>query len=278
MVYPMLSNTDQLAIVNCMEISLKAETLFHVGALPITNSVLTTWVVMLLLVMVGLAARRVRLVPRGIQNVVEMMVVSLYDMIKPIINNDKVTRRIFPLLGILFVFILVSNVAGLLPGVGSIGLREIHDGHEILVPLFRAPTSDLNTTFALSVISVVVTTVLGVAIIGPVSYTKKFIRLTSPIDFFIGIFEMISELSRLLSYSFRLFGNIFAGEVMISVITFLIPWVIPAPLYAFELFVAFIQAFVFVVLTALFTGLAIVDHDAHHDEHQMAAQLNTSTN
>jgi len=273
----MLSNTDWLAIVNCMEISLKAETLFHVGSLPVTNSVLTTWVVMILLVLIGLLARRVRLIPRGVQNVVEMVVVSLYDLIKPIINNDKVTRRIFPLLGVLFVFILISNWAGLLPGVGSIGVRELHEGKEILVPLFRAPTSDLNTTFALAVISVVVTTVLGVAIIGPVSYTKKFIRLTSPIDFFIGIFEMISELSRLLSYSFRLFGNIFAGEVMISVITFLIPWVIPAPLYAFELFVGFIQAFVFVVLTALFISLAIVDHDAHpHD--QVEAELQPSTN
>lgn len=260
-----------------MEISLKAETLFHVGSLPVTNSMLTTWIVMILLVVVGLLARRVKLIPKGLQNMVEMIVLALYDLVKPIINNDKVTRRIFPLLGVLFVFILVSNWSGLLPGAGSIGLREIQNGHEVLVPLFRAPTSDLNTTFALAVISVVVTTVLGVTAIGPVSYSKKFIRLTSPIDFFIGIFEFISEVSRLLSYSFRLFGNIFAGEVMISVITFLIPWIIPAPLYAFELFVGFIQAFVFVVLTALFTSLAIVDHEAHAADHVPEA-LQPSTN
>lgn len=254
-----------------VEISLKAETLFHIGSLPVTNSLLTTWVVIVLLVFVGLLARRVRLVPRGMQNVVEMIVVSLYDMIKPIINNDKLTRRIFPLLGVLFVFILISNWSGLLPGVGSIGLYEWHNGQQVLVPLFRAPTSDLNTTFALAVISVVVTTVLGIAIIGPVAYTKKFIRLTSPLDFIIGFFELISELSRLLSYSFRLFGNVFAGEVMISVITFLIPYIIPAPLYAFELFVGFIQAFVFVVLTALFISLAIVDEHAHSEKPQLAS-------
>lgn len=263
----MLSSSDRLAMVDCMEISLKAETLFHVGALPVTNSILTTWLVIVLLVVVGLLARRVRIVPRGLQNVVEIMVLALYDMVKSIINNDTVTRRVFPLLGVIFVFLLLSNLAGLIPGAGSIGLWQVHDGHDVLVPLFRAPTTDLNTTFAIAIISVVVTTWLGIAVIGPVAYLKKFIRLKSPIDFFVGILELVSELSRILSFSFRLFGNIFAGEVMITVITFLIPYVVPAPLYGFELFVAFIQAFVFTVLTAVFISLAIVDHDAHegHD-------------
>lgn len=246
-----------------MEISLKAETLFHVGALPVTNSILTTWVVIGVLVVVGLLARRVQLVPRGLQNAVEMLVLALYDMVRSIINNDRITRRIFPLLGVIFVFLLVANLAGLIPGAGSIGLKEVVDGHEVLVPLFRAPTTDLNTTFAIAIISVVVTAVLGIMVIGPVAYLKKFIRLTGVIDFFVGILELVSEISRILSFSFRLFGNIFAGEVMITVITFLIPYIVPAPLYGFEIFVAFIQAFVFTILTAVFISLSIVDHEAH---------------
>lgn len=249
-----------------MEISLAAETVFKIGNFPITNSVLTTWVVMAVLLLLAMLSRRVRLVPRQLQNITEILVLWLYDLTLSIVNNDKIARRIFPLMAVFFIFILVSSLAGLLPGAGSIGIFHLVDGKETLVPLFRAPTSDLNTTFALAVISATVYTFLGISTIGFVEYAKKFVRLSSPIDFFVGILEFISEFSKIISFGFRLFGNIFAGEVLISVVTFLVPYILPAPLYGFEIFVAFIQAFVFTVLSIVFTALAIQKHEADHAE------------
>lgn len=250
-----------------IEISLAAETVFHIGSFAVTNSILTAWVVIAVLVVVGLLARRVRLVPRGVQNVVEMTVESLYNLVRNIIPDERVARRLFPLLGVFFVYILLGSLVGLLPGVGSIGLWEMKNGHEVLVPLLRAPMADLNTALALTLVSMTVTTAIGLAIIGPVETIKKYIRLTSPLDFSVGILETISEASRLISFSFRLFGNIFAGEVLINVMTYLIPFVLPMPFYAFELFVGFIQAFVFTALTTVFVSLAMQKHEHEPKEH-----------
>lgn len=249
-----------------MEISLAAETVWHIGSFPITNSMLTAWVVMVVLLVLGLVTRRVQLVPRGLQVALEMLVEFLYGLAQSIIQNDRVARRLFPLLGVLFIYILLGSWIGLLPGVGSIGVWEVKEGHEVLVPLFRAPMADLNATLALTFVSVTVTTVVGYAVIGGREFVKKYIRLTSPIDFIIGLLEIVSELSRIISFSFRLFGNIFAGEVLISVMTFLIPYFLPMPFYGFEIFVGVIQAFVFTVLTMVFVSLAIQKHEHGHEE------------
>jgi F-type H+-transporting ATPase subunit a len=254
-----------------MEISLAAETVFHIGHFPVTNSILTAWAVIVVLIIIGLVGRRVKLVPKGLQNLIEIIVLALYDLAKSIIQNDFVTKRVFPLLAVFFIYILLGSWVGLIPGVGSIGVKELKDGHEVLIPLFRAPMADLNATLALTLVTVTVTSVIGLLTIGFKDYLKKYIRLTSPIDFLIGIFESISELSRLISFSFRLFGNIFAGEVLISVITFLVPYILPAPLYGFELFVGFIQAFVFTVLTMVFISLAIQKHE--HETHEPSETL-----
>lgn len=250
-----------------MEISLAAETVFHIGDFPVTNSVLTAWVVIVVLVVLGLITRRAHLIPKGVQNIAEYIIESLYNLVKNIIPDERIARGLFPLLGVFFVYILLGSWIGLLPGMGSVGLWEMKDGHEVLVPLFRAPMADLNTAIALALISITVTTAVGVAIIGPIEYTKKFLRLSSPLDFAVGILEAISEASRLISFSFRLFGNIFAGEVLISVMTYLIPYVLPMPFYAFELFVGFIQAFVFTALTTVFVSLAMQKHEHDSNEH-----------
>lgn len=258
---------SKVIFILAMEISLAAETVFHIGSFPVTNSILTAWVVIIVLVVLGLLTRRARLIPKGVQNIAEYTIESLYNLVKNIIPNERIARGLFPLLGVFFVYILLGSWIGLLPGVGSFGLWEMKNGHEVLVPLFRAPMADLNTAIALALISITVTTAVGVAIIGPIEYTKKFLRLSSPLDFAVGILEAISEASRLISFSFRLFGNIFAGEVLISVMTYLIPYVLPMPFYAFELFVGFIQAFVFTALTTVFVSLAMQKHEHDSNDH-----------
>lgn len=247
-----------------MEISLAAETIFHIGHFPVTNSLLTTWVVMALLIFLGLLSRRVSLVPRPLQNALEILALWLYDLTRSIINNDRIARRIFPLMAIFFVFIFVASMAGLIPGAGSIGIWHTVDGHSTLIPLFRAPTSDLNTTIALTLVSAAVYTSLGIGTLGIIGYGKKYLRFSSVIDFFVGILEFVSEFSKMLAFTFRLFGNIFAGEILITVITFLVPWLLPAPLYGFEFFVCLIQAFVFTMLSIVYTSLAISQHEHDH--------------
>jgi F-type H+-transporting ATPase subunit a len=148
---------------------------------------------------------------------------------------------------------MISNWSGLLPGVGSIGISE----HEKLIPLFRAPTADLNTTLALAIVAIISVQWAGLKTLG-VHYLSKFINFSSPVNFFVGILEIISEFSRLISFTFRLFGNIFAGEVLLAVVAFLIPAVVPVPFLGMEIFVGFIQALVFSMLTATFLSMAVI--------------------
>ena len=162
-------------------------------------------------------------------------------------------------MGTLFIFIIFLNWFGLLPGVGTIGFYEIEEGHEVaekvFVPLFRAGSADLNTTLALALISVVSIQISGIKTLGK-EYIGRFFNFKNPIYFFVGILELISEFSKIISFAFRLFGNIFAGEVLLTVIAFLIPVIAPLPFLGLELFVGFIQALVFSMLTSVFLSLA----------------------
>ena len=135
-----------------------------------------------------------------------------------------------------------------------------HEGQEIFVPLFRSTASDINFTLALAIISVVATQLLGIAAIGFAKHAAKYISFKGPIQFFVGILEIVSEVAKMISFSFRLFGNIFAGEVLLIIIGFLVPYVVPAPFLMLELFVGFIQALVFAMLTLVFISIATVEH------------------
>jgi F-type H+-transporting ATPase subunit a len=239
-----------------MEISLAAEPIIKLGQLVITNSLLTTWLVMVFLVVVALAvSRRISLVPKGLQNIIEALVEFLFNTIRDITGSEKTAHRYFSLLATFFIFILASNLAGLLPGFGSLGLME----NGKLVHLFRAPSSDLTTTLALAIISVISTQIFGIAALGALKYLKKFFSFKGPVEFFVGILEFLSEITKIISFSFRLFGNIFAGEVMLIVLTFLVPYLLPLPFYGLEIFVGFIQAFVFMALTTAFLKIATTE-------------------
>ena len=184
----------------------------------------------------------------------DMAIEKAYMFFKNIAGER--TDVIFPLLMTFFLFIIFGNWIGLLPGVGSIGFYEITEHEKLLIPYLRGPNADLNTTFALALISVSVTQYLSVKTLGFKVYVSKFINIKNPIKFFVGILELISEFAKILSFSFRLFGNIFAGEVLLAVMIFLVPILVPVPFLILEVFVGFIQALVFTMLTTIFIVIA----------------------
>jgi F-type H+-transporting ATPase subunit a len=286
--------------MSSLHISISAETIFHLGPFPITNSILTSWVVTAILVTLAIWAKnniKKTKRPTGLQNFLEMLVEGLHNIAAGITESTARTKVIFPFFFSFFLFILLNNWLGLFPGVGSIGIKEeITSGTEHayaspanpfitsvnasepteanhqdtqapaykFVPIFRAGTADLNTTLALALISVASTQVIGIKFLG-LSYFKKFINFKGPIDFFVGILETVSEISKIISFAFRLFGNVFAGEVLMAVIAFLIPILIPMPFIGLEIFVGAVQAFVFAVLTLVFMNMATHSHES--EEH-----------
>jgi len=199
-------------------------------------------------------------VPSGMQNFFETIIEMLLNLTDTITKDRKLSLKIFPLIATFFIFILFNNWFGLLPGFGTVGFSELHEGKHVFVPLLRAGTADLNTTVALGVIAIVTVQILGIMAIGFVKYFKKFINFSSPVNFFVGILELVSEVVKIISFSFRLFGNVFAGEVLLVVISTLIPFVIPLPFYIMELFVGFIQALVFTMLSLVFIKMATISH------------------
>lgn len=243
-----------------MQIFLEAETIFHIGAFNITNTYLTS-----LLVVLGLCAfgyffsKRIEYVPKKLQNAVEYIIEGLFGFFEKVFDDREKTKKYFSFIITLFLFIILSNWLGIFPGMGTIGIYEEHNGKEILVPFFRSVNSDINMTLALAVISVIATNLLGIATIGFFKHAKKFINFKGPIDFFVGILELVSEVAKIISFSFRLFGNIFAGEVLLVVMAFLLPYIVPLPFMALELFVGFIQALVFSMLTVVFLKIAMED-------------------
>lgn len=243
-------------------ISLAAEIVTRIAGLPISNALITTWLVMgFLTILSYLVTRDMKLVPNGVQSLAEILIGALYDFFSSV--TGKYVREVFPLVASLFLFILVANWVGLLPGVGTVGLfREVH-GVEEFVPLLRGATADLNTTIALALFAMVTIQYFGFKTSG-MHYGKRFFNFGNPIFFFLGILELVSELSKVISFAFRLFGNIFAGEVLLAVMAFLMPFVVPLPFITMELFVGFIQALVFSMLTAVFLTVAVSHGEEVH--------------
>lgn len=232
-----------------VHISIVPETLAHIGSIAITNTLITAWVVTLSLVLFAfLFKRNFKNVPGKIQNIVELIIETLADFFETIAGDRKAAEHFFPLVATIFIFVLLSNWLGILPGFGSIGFYEIKDGVREFVPFFRSVNSDINMTLALALIAVSLSHFFGVATLGMKKHLHKFLNFKSPISFFTGILEIISELAKIVSFTFRLFGNVFAGEVLLVIIAFLIPYVVPVPFLGLELFVGFIQAVIFAVL------------------------------
>ncbi len=239
------------------EISLVAEPLFHIGSLAVTNSLLLSTITMVAIVsaLYVVAGKKLAMVPTGLQNGLEIVVEGLVDTINSVVHDRKKSETYLPLIASIFLFVLISNWLGLLPGVGTFLFREGHEGARG-IPLLRAPAADLNFTLALAVIAVVATHILGVGAIGVRTHVTKFLNFHGPIEFFVGVLELVSEFAKMVSFSFRLFGNVFAGEVLLTIVAFLVPYVVPLPFLFLELFVGFVQALIFSMLTLVFIATA----------------------
>jgi F-type H+-transporting ATPase subunit a len=240
------------------EISLKAQELFSIGGLYITNGILLTLVACFVLIVFSVVIKsKVKIIPGKLQGAVEMGLESLLGLMESVLGSYEKSVKYLPLVATIFIFILTSNLLGILPGVGSL---TFDNGHEH-VPLFRSPASDLNFTLAFAVISVIVTNIIGMASVGVFKHLKKYLNFSNPINFFIGILEIISEIAKIISLTFRLFGNVFAGEVLLTIIFFLAPYFIPLPFLFLEIFVGLIQAFIFAMITLVSISLHTAEHE-----------------
>lgn len=239
-----------------------AESIFHIGLFNVTNSFLYTLLVdALILTGSFFIARNIRLVPSFFQNGTEMVIATFYEMTESI-SGEKASK-IFPYFMAFFIFILIANWSGLIPGASSIGFFEIVEGKRKLIPFLKAATSDLNTTLALAIVSAVATHILSIRTLGIQQYLSRYFSL-NPINMYIGFLEIISEITKVISLSFRLFGNIFAGEVVLSTTSAIFAFVFPLPFMFLEILVGFVQALVFSMLTMAFMAILTTPHNESH--------------
>lgn len=325
-------------------IEIKAEPLWTVGPVELTNTLFTSWIVVVIIIAFALfATRRLSFVPSGLQNAVEAIIEALYGLVHNTVGEPH-ARRFFPVIATIFLYVVISNWFALFPifnAVGKfepLGVEEEHfqeeaivfeergfpyiapgakelefhvdeapcdplSGHEkeecleqqralaieheleeegvdpgakrgILAPYFRGVNTDLMSPLSLAIVSAIFVEYWGISTLGFLAYGSRFFNfprlvrggLLGVIDFFVGILEFIAELARLISFTFRLFGNMLAGEVLLLVMTFMIPLLLALPFYGLEIFVGAIQAFVFAMLTLVFGALAVQGHGEGHDD------------
>ncbi|MBI5044760.1 MAG: F0F1 ATP synthase subunit A [Candidatus Levybacteria bacterium] len=265
--------------------ALAPEILLQIGPVPITNTLLNTALVDVIIVSGVIAINKnLKKIPGIFQNIVELVVDGFHELVTSI-AGEKNTKKIFPFFITFFLFILIANWSGLIPGAESLGLmpnksqhhastqQNSHDTaeetqkeeveHEI-VSFNRNLTSDLNATLALAIISLVATHTLSIKALGIKEYLGRFFSL-NPILLFVGILEIISEFTKIISLSFRLFGNIFAGEVVLGTISKLFAFIFPLPFISLEIIVGLVQALVFSMLTMVFMSVLMTSH--HQNEH-----------
>jgi F-type H+-transporting ATPase subunit a len=276
-------------------IQIQPEVIFTLFGFPITNTLIGTWIsIIILLLVFFLGTRRRDLIPSGMQNAVEWIVEYLLNLTESVSGKVK-AKRFFPLVATFFIFILFCNLLDVIPGVDTIGwvnLEALRAAHlsppttffllgqysDKLTPWVRPGTSDLNLTLALALVSVIVTQVLGFSTLGAKQQLSKYFNFKAlrhgfqgPIEFFVGLIELVTEISRILSFSFRLFGNIFAGSAVLAVFAWLLPFVSDAIFIPLELFVGFVQALIFALLTLVFLEIGTTSHEEVGDESEQEA-------
>lgn len=253
------------------EQTLFAEPLYYLGDFAVTNSLLVSWAVVAIIIIFSLSLRLgLKKIPGKIQGAYEMAIEWFLSTFDSITGSRAKSAQFFPLIFAFFVFILLNNWFGLLPGVGTIGQVVEENGEELLVPYLRGGTADLNTTLALALIAVIASHLFGIFKVGLWTHFNKFVNLkafleipkkiskeptvifVNPIQAFVGLVEIVGELAKIASLSFRLFGNIFAGEVLLASLAALVAWGVPIPFMFLELIVGVIQALIFSMLTLAF--------------------------
>lgn len=253
--------------------SLASETVATIGSFTLRNTMLMAWLAMAVLIIIALLVRSTgyKQVPGRLQTAAEMVIEGFFNFFNSVLHDEAFTRRVFPLVATLFLFIALSNWMGIFPGVGPITME--HEG--TAVPLFRSMNADVNMTLTFALISMLSVQYYGMRELGFFGYAGKFFVAPWK-DFFgsfVGFLEIVSEFSKIISFTFRLFGNIFAGEVLLVVISFLVAYLAPLPFLGLEIFVGFIQALVFSMLTLVFLKMGITGHEHEHDDHMTGREL-----
>jgi F-type H+-transporting ATPase subunit a len=257
------------------EATLFAEPIFHVGNFTVTNSLIMSWATVFILVLLfAIVGKKIKKVPKGLQNIFELLLDEGLKLADSVTGSRKKSEKFLPISLALFLFVLVNNWLGLVPGVGTIGFVETEGAHSVFVPILRGGTADLNTTLALALFAVVASHVMGVVAIGAWKHLNKFVNLdaflaipqkikkdptiilVNPIKAFVGVVEVIGEIAKIASLSFRLFGNIFAGEVLLASMMALFAFFLPLPFIFLEIIVGIIQALIFGMLTLVFMTIA----------------------
>lgn len=235
-------------------VSFASEPVFYFKNFPVTNTLLNTLLVDFLLIGAVLALRRrLTQIPNLFQNAVETIIETFYKLTESVAPNRA--AKIFPYLMSFFLFILIANWSSLLPGIGTVGFFE----DKKLIPIFRGATTDINTTLALALISATATHVLSIKTLGIKEYLGRYFSL-NPMNLFVGILEIISEITKVVSLSFRLFGNIFAGEIVLFTVSGIFAFLFPLPFLLLEIIVGFVQALVFAMLTMAFMAILTTPH------------------
>jgi F-type H+-transporting ATPase subunit a len=296
-----------------IEIRITPDVLFYIGPLPVTNTLLCTWLVIIgLILFFYFGTRRRDMVPRGMQNLVEWIIEQIQGLVYGVSGKDK-GKKFFPLVATFFIFILAANLIDILPGVdtiGSIDLTKLHEAHtsaqpilgfllvgdlsNAFVPWFRPPTSDLNLNFAMSLTAVITAWAFGFVTLGPAEFFNKYLSFGTLIrsvrkfdalgifqgfiEVFVGLLELLDEVTRILSLAFRLFGNIFAGAAVLAVFAFILPFAAAIAFIPLELFVGFVQALVFSLLTLVYLEIATTSHRGHDETaHDAESDLKRTT-
>ncbi len=265
-------------------VPLAAEPIAHIGSFPITNGMVNAWIAVIFFILVAAIARsRKGLVPKGIHNFFEAVVEFLLNEAQKVTGDRARAKAFLPLVGTIFLFVLFSNWIGQVPGTGSIGVWEVIHGQKELIPLLRPATSDLNMTLAIAAMAVVASHVFGLMKLGPINHVSKFVNIrgifqsfkkgpmavvVACIEFGVGLIEIVSEIAKVLSLSLRLFGNIFAGEVLMTVIMGIFAFFLPLPFMFLEILVGVIQATVFAMLTLAYLTVSTEAHGEEHEEHE----------
>ena len=274
-----------------MNVPIVAETVFHIGSFPVTNAYINSTILTIGFVVFALFMKfTMKKVPGKVQNFFEAVLEFLFSYFDRVTGNREASKRFLPIVGTLFLFILLSNWMGLLPGMGTIGVWHVENGTKTLVPFFRSAGSDLNLTLAMALIAVISSHLIGMFTLGFFVHWNKFIQvgsvwkaiktfspmkiLVALIEFLVGFIELFSEAAKVVSLSLRLFGNIFAGEVLMTVLSSLFAYILPIPFMGMELIVGIVQATVFSMLTLVYLSIMTTKpHGGDADVHEIHEEM-----
>ena len=266
------------------ESTLYAEPVAYVHNWPITNSLITSWVAVLVIAILAVSLRmKMKKVPGKLQHFFEIVLEGALNLSDQVTGSRKITEKIFPLAISIFFFVLINNWLGLLP-LGGLGVIQTGAGGSVFVPFLRSGTADINTTLMLALVAVIGSNIFGAAVIGIWKTFNKYVNLkalagiatkirkeptilvVAPVMFFVGILELVGEVAKVASLSFRLFGNVFAGEVLLASMSAILAYGLPIPFMFLEIIVGVIQALIISMLVLVYFTIAAQDHDEHEHE------------